>query len=125
MENEIIDVVNRYIQLVHTQDRELFHELFMEDSSLISITKVYQGSEAVYNDFLIGGIRKAYSVIDLINDGLEVSVVNDELAIAVFRYRTECIRRENGEAYGIKGLETQVIVKDQGKWKIRHIHYSK
>ena len=33
--------------------------------------------------------------------------------------------RETGEDYGIEGLETQVLRKISGEWKLQHVHYSK
>ena len=92
---------------------------------LISIVNVYNGIDSIYNDFLIGGIQSAYSEIKLIADEVEVHLINSELATVVFSYHTECIKRGSGEEFGIKGLETQVIVKENGSWKILHIHYSK
>ena len=127
MKEEILEVVKKYQEVVHSQDKTLFDEIFADqaDCELISITTEYKGKEAIYNDFLVGGIQKAYSVIDLINDGIDINLVNDKMAIVVFKYHTECIRRENNEAYGIQGLETQVQIKENGKWKIVHVHYSK
>ena len=55
---------------------------------------------------------------------MRVNQINDDLAVVVFRYHTECILRENGEPFGIQGLETQVIVKEDGVWKLCHVHYS-
>lgn len=127
MENEIKDVVRKYTELVNQPSQELFNDIFAQNCevSLISITNVFQGREAVYDDFLIGGIQKAYSSIILVNDGLSVNVINSDLAVVIFKYHTECVRRETNEEYGIQGLETQVLLKEDGKWKIAHVHYSK
>ena len=75
--------------------------------------------------FLIGGIQAAYYQIRLITETMEVHEVSDALATVVFRYHTECIRRENGAPYGIQGPETQVYIKQDGDWKLLHVHYSK
>jgi hypothetical protein len=34
------------------------------------------------------------------------------MAIVVFEYQTQCIKRDTREPYGIQGIETQVIVKE-------------
>lgn len=47
------------------------------------------------------------------------------MAIVVFEYQTQCIKRDTHEPYGIQGLETQVIVKENQQWKQQHVHYSK
>lgn len=124
---EIKELVNRYIQAIHTQDKEEFLSLWTgnEADTLISITKVYKGDQAIYDDFLIGAIQAKYSRIDLINDGLTIQLLDDKTAIVVFSYHTECILCEDGTPFGIQGLETQVLRKIGSQWKIQHIHYSK
>ena len=60
---------------------------------------------------MIGGIKRLYSNIDLISESMEINKINDSLVIVIFKYHTEIISRETGEEGGIKGLETQVIIK--------------
>lgn len=45
-------------------------------------------------------------------------------AAVVFAYRTACIRRETGEPHGLRGMETQVYVREPDGWKLAHVHYS-
>lgn len=124
---EILDLVAKYQQLIHDQSRELFEEVFSKDENcnLISIVTQFQGRESIFNDFIIGGIQKAYSKIDLIADEINVYEINETLATVVFKYHTECIRRDSGEPFGFAGVETQVMIKEEGNWKILHVHYSK
>lgn len=123
----ILQVVERYTDAIHTQNKENFCSLWADNPHcvLISLTKQYQGVESIYQDFLIGGIQKAYSQIELVAESADIREITDSLAIVVFRYHTECIRRETGEPYGIQGLETQVMVKEDSTWKLQHVHYSK
>ena len=124
---QIIETVNRYIKAIHTQDKEDFYDIWVnsDDVTLISITRQYTGIDAIYQDFLINGIQAHYSSIDLINEGMEIRTIDDDTAIVIFRYHTECIRRDTGEPHGIAGLETQVMKKVNGQWKLVHVHYSK
>ena len=124
---QIIETVNRYIKAIHTQDREDFYDIWVnsDDVTLISITRQYTGIDAIYQDFLINGIQAHYSSIDLINEGMEIRTIDDDTAIVIFRYHTECIRRDTGEPHGIAGLETQVMKKVNGQGKLVHVHYSK
>lgn len=124
---KIKDLVLRYAQAIHTQDQEDFCSLWADNSDciLISITSKFQGIEELYRNFLLDGIGAAYQRIDLLIDSLEVHILREDLATVVLSYHTECIRRENGEPYGISGLETQVVVKAGDQWKLQHIHYSK
>lgn len=127
MEQEILKVLDCYLETIRTQKKDLFDKIWAEQAkcSLISITNVFEGKESIYQDFLINGIQKAYSKIDLISDGTSVNLVNENLAIVIFNYHTECIQRDSGEVFGIQGIETQIMVKENGQWKLQHVHYSK
>ncbi|WP_168353588.1 DUF4440 domain-containing protein [Dubosiella muris] len=125
-QNEIFALVRRYQAAIHTQDIEAFKSLWTgKNNTLISITDSYSGLDSITRDFLIGGIQGAYERIELIAEDIQVRFVAEELAIVIFQYRTECVRRETGESYGIRGLETQVVQKVDGQWKLVHVHYSK
>lgn len=54
---------------------------------------------------------------------LDARLLTDDVAIVIFRYHTECVRRESGDPYGIAGLETQMMRRIKGRWKITHIQY--
>lgn len=124
---EIQAMVERYVRAIETQDKEDFCALWADtpECVLISIANQYVGVERIYQDFLIDGIQAAYSQIKLIAETVEIHEISDTLATVVFRYHTECIRREDGAPYGIQGLETQVYIKQEGDWKLLHVHYSK
>ena len=126
IKEKIVSKVKEYCHTVHTQDRQEVMALWNESAqcSLISPGGKYIGIESIYNDFLLDGIRAAYSRIDLIADEIEVHVVSDECAVVIFAYHTDCDRRETGEWFGIAGLETQVYNKVGDEWKLTHVHYS-
>lgn len=92
---------------------------------MISINKSYIGVDTIYQDFLINCIQAFYTKIDLIADYIQVNIISNQLAIVIFQYHTECIKRDTSEKYGIAGLETQVIIKENNIWKLLHVHYSK
>lgn len=121
------ELVHDYQELINRQDRKLFDKLWSNEQEciLISITDEFKGKESIYQDFIIGTIQKAYQEISLIAQDIEVNFINEQMAIVVFKYCTECIRRDNGEKYGIQGLETQVVIKEANQWKLVHLHYSK
>ncbi len=122
---DIEELIQKYADAIHTQDEKEFKSLWIQEDTniLISGTKLFGGIESIYQDFLVDLIQKKYSSIRLVNDGLETYLLTDDVAVAVFQYHTECIIRENGEPYGIAGLETQVIKKTKEGWKIAHIQY--
>lgn len=124
---QIKQLVKDYQGAIHTQEEKAFRQLWTceDNNTLISISKKYEGIESIYKDFLINGIQKAYKKIDLITDDINIHFINEELAIVIFQYHTECIKRDTLEEYGIEGLETQVVQKVNNEWKLVHIHYSK
>lgn len=122
----ILELVEKYKDAIHTQDKESFKKIWTgTDNTLISITNLFEGIDSIYDDFLINGIRKHYSKIDLISENTDIHFIDEDHAIVIFKYHTECIRRETNEPYGIQGLETQIMQKINGQWKLVHIHYSK
>ena len=127
MNTAILQVVEQYRQAIHTQDEQAFRALWAsnDQGSLISVTRCFRGIEEIYRDFVIDGIQRSYLSIELIFDELEVRQISDDLAIVIFAYHTECVRRDTLEPYGIQGLETQVLIRERGQWKLQHIHYSK
>ena len=124
---DINETVNKYCLAVKTQDKEIVYNIFSKNKKclLISIGTVYEGIDSIYNDFL-GLIKKFYSKIELIKDEeLKINFIDEKTAVIIFKYHTDCLLRENGEKFGINGVETQVLIKEEGSWKIVHIHYSK
>ena len=124
----INETVNNYCLGVKTQDKDLVYSIFSKNKkcTLISVGTVFQGIDSIYQDFLVNLIQKLYSKIELIKDEkLEINFIDEKTAAVIFKYHTECILRENGEKFGINGVETQLIIKEDDNWKIVHIHYSK
>ncbi len=123
---EILEALERYKNAIHTQAASDFLPLWAEDCEtvLISPSGYYTGTQNIYQQFLLEGIRRAYSRIDLLSHSVEVRILSEDLATVVFAYSTDCERRENGEAFSIAGLETQVYCKQNGLWKLAHVHYS-
>ena len=124
----ITELVDKYCKAVNTQEKDDVYSIFSLKGkcTLISVSKIFDGLDSIYQNFLVDLIRKFYTKIDLIKDEeLKINFVNENTAIVIFKYHTECILRENGEKFGIKGVETQVMIKEDGDWKITHIHYSK
>ena len=122
----LLECVERYKHAVHTQAAEDFLPLWAEgcETVLISPGGCYVGTQNIYEQFLLGGIRKAYERIDLLSHQVDVRLISEDLATVVFSYSTDCIRRDNGEPFGIAGLETQVFCRQNGQWKLVHVHYS-
>lgn len=125
--NAVRQKVDLYKHVIETQEKGAFDALWAKncETSLISVNTCFTGSESIYRDFLIGGIQKAYSKIELEIKTAEVRLLTDDCAAVIFSYQTHCTRRETGEPYGIAGLETQVYVKENEDWKLAHVQYAK
>lgn len=126
-EKEILQMLEQYKKAVHTQAAEDFYPIWAKscETSLISLSTCYTGTDAIYHDFLLGRIRAAYTRIDLIAKETKVRLLSEDCAVVIFSYYTDCDRRETGEHYGIAGLETQVYIKEPDGWKLAHIQYAK
>ena len=125
--NAVKETLNRYINAIHSQNEEDFRSIWTDQAecSLISVAKIYKGIDSIYHDFLIGGIHHLYETIDLIAEDIDINFTDNTHALIIFRYRTECIRRETLEEYGIQGVETQCMILENHEWKLQHVHYSK
>ena len=124
MKNAIRKKVLAYCEAVEKQDQNTFRELFDRDATLISISTLFDGIDAIANNFL-DAIQKAYRTIRLIPEDIDIRLRENDMAVVIFQYHTECIRRENGSEYGIAGMETQVYIRKDEDWKLIHVHYSK
>lgn len=124
---EILQCVEQYKKAVHTQEAADFYPIWAKscETSLISISTCFTGTDSIYEDFLIGGIRKAYTKIELVAKETNVRLLSDSCAVVIFSYYTDCIRRETGEPFGIEGLETQVYIREEDGWKLAHVQYAK
>ena len=122
---EIKAVVLSYAKQIHDQNEQEFKNLWTgkDTDTLISNSKIFYGIDSIYNDFLAGLIHTYYESIYLINDGLEINILNETTAVAVFKYHTECIRRNTKEPYQMTGIETQVLIHTDKGWKLAHIQY--
>ena len=124
MKSMIREKVLAYCEAVEKQDQNAFRILFCRDATLISISTLYNGIDAIADDFL-GAIQRAYQIIRLIPEDIDIHLQENDTAVVIFQYHTECIRREDGSEYGIAGMETQVYIRKDEDWKLIHVHYSK
>jgi len=116
-------VVGRYCDAIRDNDAEAFRAVWAGEptDTVISQSTLYEGPTRVME--FLGTLHKVYDSIVLVNDGLDAHLLTLDVAIVVFRYHTECVRAGTGEPYGIEGLETQVLRRVDGGWRIAHIQY--
>lgn len=125
-ELECRKLVENYTKAVHTQNWRDFDIVFskQKECRLISGSQEYVGRDAIFQEFLVERIREKFSQITLVADDVYFNHMTHDMMIITFRYHTECILRENGEPFGIQGVETQVAALEDGVWHLVHVHYS-
>ncbi len=125
-EQQILAALEQYKRSVHTGLREDFDALWAKEctTAMISGANYFEGNESIYQDFIVNGIHGAYSRIDLISESVSIHPLNEKSAVLIFKYHTDCDRRETGEYYSIEGLETQVYTLENGAWRLAHVQYS-
>ena len=125
---KINNTINQYCLVIGTQVEKDFKNIFSKNKKcyLISVGRVFEGVDSIYKEFVIDLIQQFYTKIELIKDEEpKINFIDKEQAVIIFKYHTDCLLRESGEKFGINGVETQVLIKEDGNWKIVHIHYSK
>mgnify|MGYP000878348776 CR=1 FL=1 len=76
---EIKQLVYNYAKAIHTQNEKDFKALWSsKENTLISLTNQFNEIDAIYNDFLIGGIQRLY---ELIIEGIEIHQIDDNKAL--------------------------------------------
>ena len=79
---EIKQLIYNYAKAIHTQNEKDFKALWSsKENPLISLTNQFNEIDAIYNDFLIGGIQRLYESIDLIIEGIEIHQIDDNKAL--------------------------------------------
>ena len=75
---KIKQLVYNYAHAVHSQNEKEFKVLWSsKENMLISITDQFTGTDAIYQDFLIGGIQKCYESIDLVVENIDIRMIDD------------------------------------------------
>ena len=107
----ILGLIERYKTAIHTGAAEDFFPIWAEEhpTTLISIGRKFSGTENIYHEFVAGLIQNAYSRIDLITRDAEIQLIDENTAV---------------EPHSIRGIETQIYVREKGKWKLMYVHYA-
>ena len=68
-------------QYTHKMKKDFKALWSSKENTLISLTNQFNEIDAIYNDFLIGGIQRLYESIDLIIEGIEIHQIDDNKAL--------------------------------------------
>ena len=124
---ELNELLGNYITCIETQDRTMFDKVWTTEGTcrMISGANMFEGRESLWGEFVNGKIKTAYTTIKIVKENSWFEVIDEDHALIIFKYHSECILRENGEPFGVAGMETQVAKRDPEGWRLLHVHYSK
>jgi ketosteroid isomerase-like protein len=118
-------LLGQYAQAVDTVDLKLLAQIWSHspDVSFIYPLGEEHGFDAIEQHVFEKVMGGMFSARDLkIHD--EAIYVNGNSAWSEFHWDFHSTLRKDGSAVTTHGIETQVYRKEEGKWRLVHVHYS-
>ena len=118
-------LLGEYAQAVDTVDLKLLAQIWSHspDVSFIYPLGEEHGFDAIEQHVFEKVMGGMFSARDLkMHD--EAIYVNGNSAWSEFRWDFHAILRKDGSAVTTHGVETQVYRKEEGRWRLVHVHYS-
>jgi len=122
--SQIQSLINDYVKSVDSLDLKLARNVWSEQNEVTFIHPrgTERGMEQVLQNFY-GKTMGTFSTRELLPDTAEVHVFNDT-AWSQFTWTFHATVKNGGPNITTKGRETQVYHKENGSWRIVHVHYS-
>jgi ketosteroid isomerase-like protein len=123
-EVKINAVLAKYRQCVDTLDPALISEIWSSDLpvSFVHPLGTDEGLSQIKTD-IFGNIMGMFSKRNLIFDTTAIHVNGDSAWVEI-TWTFHAVWKDSGEALTSNGRETQVLVREQGDWRLVHVHYS-
>ncbi len=123
-EVKINALLAKYRQSVDSLDPALISEVWSSDLpvSFVHPLGTDEGLSQIKSD-IFGNIMGMFSKRDLIFDTTAIHV-NGDSAWVELTWTFHAIWKDTGEPVTTQGRETQVLVREQGNWRLVHVHYS-
>ena len=124
-EEELRKLVDDYAASVNELDMDLAASIWSrtDDVTFIQPRGHQRGWDQVKNNFYLGAMNN-FSQRDLKVSDLKVQLLGEDAAWGEFYWEFNATFKKDGQEISSKGRETQVWKKEQGRWKIVHVHYS-
>ncbi|WP_321998970.1 YybH family protein [Priestia megaterium] len=128
VENQIKDVINKYLKSINEAENISLAEEIWSNSNEVSFIHPRgheRGWEEVKQNFYFGTMRDMLSKrkLELTSD-ISIQTYGN-VAIAEFYWEFNATFKTDGESLTTKGRETQVLHKTEDRgWVIVHVHYS-
>jgi ketosteroid isomerase-like protein len=121
----IHDLLGEYAKAVDTVDLKLLAQIWSHspDVSFISPLGEEHGFDAIEQNVFEKGMGGMFSARDFKTHDVAI-YVNGDAAWSEFRCDFHATLRKDGSTITKHGIETQVYRKENGQWRIVHVHYS-
>ena len=121
---EISKIIDAYCKTINDDDLELVNEIWShgDEVSFIGPSGRYSTYNEIRDNFVHGVFGVNFTKRNLQKEELSITVYGDA-AWAEFNWVFDAIRND-GSPHNTKGRESQFFHKENGQWKLVHIHYS-
>jgi ketosteroid isomerase-like protein len=121
----IHDLLGEYVQAVDTVDLKLLAQIWSHSPEVSFIYPLgeehgYEAIEQHVFQKLMGGM---FSARDLKTHDVAI-YLNGAAAWSEFHWDFHATLRRDGSAVTTHGVETQIYRKEEGDWRLVHVHYS-
>ena len=125
MKEDIEKLVDDYAKSVNSLDMELAASIWSQSDEVTFIQPRghQKGWEDVRNNFYLGAMNN-FSKRELKVKNLVIRELSDNSAWGEFYWEFNATFKKDGKPLKSEGRETQVWKKENGAWRIVHIHYS-
>lgn len=122
---KIHSLIQRYTKAVDTIDLNLLSQIWSHspEASFIYPLGEEHGFDAIEQHVFQNVMGGMFSARDLQAHGVAVHV-NGNAAWSEFHWIFRATMRKDGSAVTTRGVETQIYRKQDGKWRLVHVHYS-
>jgi hypothetical protein len=123
-EQQILELQQKYRNAVDTLDPKLIDEIWSHDTpvSFIHPLGTDEGFEAIQSD-IFGKTMGLFSKRDLLFNTAAVHVYCDS-AWSEVTWTFHAVWKDSGESITTQGRETQIFLRENGVWRLVHVHYS-
>ncbi len=123
-EDKLRKLIDDYVLSVNQLDLELAASIWnqSEDISFIQPRGHQKGWEEVRKNFYLGAMSN-FSERDLRVKNVSIRILDENTAWGDFYWDFNA-KFKDGKEISTEGRETQVWKKEQGAWRIVHVHYS-
>lgn len=121
---EISKIIDAYCKTINDDDLELVNEIWShgDEVSFIGPSGRYSTYNEIRDNFVHGVFGVNFTKRNLQKEELSITVYGDA-AWAEFNWVFDATRND-GSPHNTKGRESQFFHKENGQWKLVHIHYS-